>query len=107
MMRTTAKFNFRMATELKDRVDIKCRATRQSISSITTIIFQKWVNDEFEVERDNGSAHNGQALTHLDPDLFKLVMLKRQETGANVSAVARAGLRKWADGEWEVNLGPQ
>lgn len=103
----TSQFNFRVATELKDRVDAKCKTTRQSVSSVTTITFQKWLNDDFEFERDNGSAHNGQALTHLDADLLKLVMLKRQETGINVSAVARAGLRKWADGEWEVNLGPQ
>ena len=98
-------FNFRVSTDLKDRADAKCAVTRQSISSITTATFQKWLDDDFQFERDNGSAHNGQALTHLDTDLMKFVMLKRQETGVNISAVARAGLRKWVDGEWEIKLG--
>ena len=105
MTGSTQQFNFRVATDLKDRVDAKCRVTRQSISGIVTATFQNWLNDDFQFERDNGSAHNGQALTHLDADLMKFVMLKRQETGVNISAVARAGLQKWVDGEWEIKLG--
>ena len=41
-------FNFRVSTDLKDKADAKCAVTRQSISSITTATFQKWLDDDFQ-----------------------------------------------------------
>ena len=106
MTGTNTAFNFRVSTELKDRADEKCEKTRLSCSAIITMAFENWLDGDWEPPRDDSDfKHNGQALVRLDPNLLVQVMEKRRETGINVSAVAREGLRNWVDGDWNVVLG--
>jgi len=104
-MRTNLKqFNFRIPIELKDKIDAKSDATRIGASAIVTLAFQKWVDGLWNPERDVDSGYTSQILVHVDADLLAAVMLKRRETGTNVSAVAREALRLWAEDEWSVSF---
>lgn len=104
MQNNTRQFNFRVPAALKEAVDKKSALTRIGLSAIVTLTFEKWLVGEWLPERDV-SDYNAQVLVNIDADLLAKVMLKRREAGTNVSAVAREGLRLWAEDEWAVIFG--